>query len=236
MGLRRGDRAGPARRDEGPGPRPQVEAQLRRERLRGRSAEHRRLRDLAVGRQPERGHRPGRRPGLAAAAGQRLLGVRQRRSRSSSPAWSCRWRSTTARRRCSPPSRSSCGRSTWHPMWRGALLEGLKGVVTGGTAAETFDGFALDQMPVAGKTGTAEVDGKADTSVFAAFAPRGRAEARGGRHPPRVRHRRLGCCAPDPPDPRAADRFGWRPPGPPGRAGGWRFRRRARGHGRARRQ
>jgi penicillin-binding protein 2 len=57
------------------------------------------------------------------------------------------------------------------PEWRAALLDGLKGVTTGGTAAGTFDGFPQDQMVVAGKTGTAEVNGKASTSLFTAFAP-----------------------------------------------------------------
>lgn len=40
-----------------------------------------------------------------------------------------------------------------------------------GTAAAAFAGFPLDRVPVAGKTGTAEVDGKGDTALFAAVAP-----------------------------------------------------------------
>ncbi len=56
---------------------------------------------------------------------------------------------------------------------RQSLLDGLIGVTASGegTAASTFRGFPLDSYPVAGKTGTAQVSGKADTAVFAAFAP-----------------------------------------------------------------
>jgi len=56
---------------------------------------------------------------------------------------------------------------------RDPLLAGFKGVVADplGTAFGAFAGFPLDKFPVAGKTGTAEVAGKGDTSVFAAYAP-----------------------------------------------------------------
>jgi penicillin-binding protein 2 len=48
----------------------------------------------------------------------------------------------------------------------------LQGVVKGdGTAAGTFAGFPLNQVCVEGKTGTAQVAGLNDTSVFASFAP-----------------------------------------------------------------
>jgi penicillin-binding protein 2 len=59
------------------------------------------------------------------------------------------------------------------PAHRQALLDGLIGVTTqeGGTATTTFSGFPNDTYPVAGKTGTAEVDQKADTALFAAFGP-----------------------------------------------------------------
>ena len=59
------------------------------------------------------------------------------------------------------------------PEYRDALLEGLIGVTSraGGTAFGTFQGFPLIEFPVAGKTGTAQVNGKADTAVFAAFGP-----------------------------------------------------------------
>lgn len=59
------------------------------------------------------------------------------------------------------------------PGWRDAILQGLVGVTASedGTAYWPFQGFPLDQYPVAAKTGTAQVNGKADTAVFAAFGP-----------------------------------------------------------------
>ncbi|HEY4409041.1 MAG TPA: penicillin-binding protein 2 [Acidimicrobiia bacterium] len=56
---------------------------------------------------------------------------------------------------------------------RQAVLAGLQGAVSSreGTAAEAFAGFPLDRVPVEGKTGTAQVIGKADTSLFVAVAP-----------------------------------------------------------------
>lgn len=50
---------------------------------------------------------------------------------------------------------------------------GLSGVTTegGGTATGVFADWPSDMVPVAGKTGTAEVEGKGDTSWFASFAP-----------------------------------------------------------------
>jgi len=49
--------------------------------------------------------------------------------------------------------------------------EGLEQVVTDGTARYVFRGFPLDQIPVAGKTGTAENIGKNDYAFFASYAP-----------------------------------------------------------------
>jgi len=51
------------------------------------------------------------------------------------------------------------------------VQEGLEGVLTGagGTAVAAFAGFPHGECTVAGKTGTAQVRGKADTSVFAAY-------------------------------------------------------------------
>jgi penicillin-binding protein 2 len=59
------------------------------------------------------------------------------------------------------------------PAARQAVLAGLLGAVGSreGTAAAAFAGFPLDRVPVEGKTGTAQVNGKADTSLFAAVAP-----------------------------------------------------------------
>jgi len=56
---------------------------------------------------------------------------------------------------------------------REPLLAGFRGVVSDpkGTAFGAFAGFPLDKFPVAGKTGTAEVAGKGDTSLFVAYAP-----------------------------------------------------------------
>ena len=59
------------------------------------------------------------------------------------------------------------------PDLRTPLLDGLVGVTSaeGGTATGVFAGFPHDTFPVAGKTGTAQVNGKADTALFAAFGP-----------------------------------------------------------------
>jgi penicillin-binding protein 2 len=51
------------------------------------------------------------------------------------------------------------------------LQDALVGVVTEGTAKGAFTGFPLRQWPVAGKTGTAEVFGRGDTSWFVSYAP-----------------------------------------------------------------
>ena len=51
------------------------------------------------------------------------------------------------------------------------IRSALAGVVTQGTAASAFGGFPLNQVCVAGKTGTAQIMGKVATSVFASFAP-----------------------------------------------------------------
>ena len=59
------------------------------------------------------------------------------------------------------------------PALRQPILEGLKGVISReeGTAYFAFAGFPNNTFPVAGKTGTAQVNNKHDTAVFAAFAP-----------------------------------------------------------------
>ncbi|MFN8037203.1 MAG: penicillin-binding protein 2 [Acidimicrobiia bacterium] len=56
------------------------------------------------------------------------------------------------------------------PGARAALLSGLRGVVTDkrGTAAAAFTGFPFSQVPLWGKTGTAEVANRQDTSLFVA--------------------------------------------------------------------
>jgi penicillin-binding protein 2 len=59
------------------------------------------------------------------------------------------------------------------PEWRQALVDGLVGVTTqeGGTAVGAFSGFPHDTYPIAAKTGTAQVSGKAPTAVFGAYGP-----------------------------------------------------------------
>ena len=56
---------------------------------------------------------------------------------------------------------------------RTPIMEGLLGVTSEleGTAHSAFVGFPHEEWPVAGKTGTAEVVGLADNSLFAAFGP-----------------------------------------------------------------
>jgi penicillin-binding protein 2 len=51
------------------------------------------------------------------------------------------------------------------------IRSALGDVVTQGTAAGAFAGFPFSQVCVAGKTGTAQVQGLNSTSVFASFAP-----------------------------------------------------------------
>jgi len=57
------------------------------------------------------------------------------------------------------------------PQTLAYIRSALAGVVTQGTAAGAFGGFPLNQVCVAGKTGTAQVEGGKSTSVFASFAP-----------------------------------------------------------------
>jgi len=52
------------------------------------------------------------------------------------------------------------------------VSQALTGVVKGkGTAAATFNGFPVDRIPVAGKTGTSEIVGKQPTAWFICYAP-----------------------------------------------------------------
>jgi len=51
------------------------------------------------------------------------------------------------------------------------IEEGLYLVVKEGTAASRFLGFPLDELPIAGKTGTAEFVGKQNFGWFASYAP-----------------------------------------------------------------
>ncbi len=57
------------------------------------------------------------------------------------------------------------------------IEDGLVQVVnTGGTAASVFSDFPLDEIPIAGKTGTAEFFGRQDYAWFASYAPVGNPE------------------------------------------------------------
>jgi len=57
------------------------------------------------------------------------------------------------------------------------IEDGLVQVVgTGGTAAGAFTGFPLNEIPMAGKTGTAEFYGRQDYAWFASYAPVGNTE------------------------------------------------------------
>lgn len=58
---------------------------------------------------------------------------------------------------------------------RAAIEQGLAGAIRNedGTAAAAFAGFPLDRFPIAGKTGTAQVTGKQDSAIFAAYGPVG---------------------------------------------------------------
>ncbi|MGW0485591.1 penicillin-binding protein 2 [Nonomuraea sp. NPDC003214] len=51
------------------------------------------------------------------------------------------------------------------------IKNALSQVASDGTAAGAFAGFPMDKVRIGGKTGTAEVWGKKDTSWFASFAP-----------------------------------------------------------------
>ncbi len=54
-----------------------------------------------------------------------------------------------------------------------AVDAALATVPAAGTAAAAFNGFPLDRVPVAGKTGTADIPPKAPFAWFASFAPAG---------------------------------------------------------------
>ena len=51
------------------------------------------------------------------------------------------------------------------------IRDALADVITQGTGAPAFVGFPLSKLQIAGKTGTAQVEGKVATSVFVSFAP-----------------------------------------------------------------
>lgn len=63
------------------------------------------------------------------------------------------------------------GRLPLSPVERAYIKGALSQVPSDGTAAGAFAGFPMNKVRIGGKTGTAEVYGKADTSWFASFAP-----------------------------------------------------------------
>ena len=130
--------------------------------------------DVARGRQRQHRHRPGRGAGHAAPARQRLRHLRQRRhpvlAQRRPPMVEAGTGAPTTgpahdRTPGDPPDRRS------RPSGATPILDGLIGVTTasGGTAGRAFAGFP--NWTVAGKTGTAQVNDKADTALFAAFGP-----------------------------------------------------------------
>src|SRR5450759_4491889 len=70
---------------------------------------------------------------------------------------------------------------TIDPTIRQNVVNALMRVVQGnGTAAATFEGFPVAQIPVAGKTGTSEIAGKQPTAWFVCFALAGEQCGHGG--------------------------------------------------------
>lgn len=63
------------------------------------------------------------------------------------------------------------GPTDLNPDHRAAIMSGLAQVPVSGTAASPFSGFPTDEFPIAGKTGTAQVTGKQDTSLFVGITP-----------------------------------------------------------------
>ena len=127
---------------------------------------------LAHRRQRQHGHRPGRRAGDPAAAGQRLRHLRQRRHplrAADRPAGRRRYQTGQVTQEFAPEV--AAAGATCRPRCASRCSTGLVGVPRSGTATRAFAGFPLDDFPIAGKTGTAQVDNKADTAVFTAFGP-----------------------------------------------------------------
>ena len=63
------------------------------------------------------------------------------------------------------------GQTGLDPNHRAVIMSGLSEVPESGTAASPFEGFPFETHSVAGKTGTAEVVGKQDTSLFVGMTP-----------------------------------------------------------------
>ena len=139
-------------------------------------------------------HRPGPARRHAAAAGQRLRHLRQRRhalppahraeravarhpGRRARPAWSTSARAASC---ASIDAQATEHGRACRPTVRGPILQGLVGVIRNyvnghkGTAVEPFRTYNYDAFPIAGKTGTAQDASKLDendTSLFVGFGP-----------------------------------------------------------------
>jgi len=90
------------------------------------------------------------------------------------------WKPTLAKAAISPDGKvvrtyapRKAGTLPVSPQILAYIRDGLHGVASepGGTATGVFADWPNDQIPIAAKTGTAEVEGKGDTSWFASFAP-----------------------------------------------------------------
>ena len=140
-------------------------------------------RRLAHRRQHQPRHRPGRDGGHAAAAGQRLRHVRQRRHGVQPRVVGQGRRRRRARRCARSQPRAGAHASSCRRRSATRSSPGCKGVVSDGkgTAARRLRRVPARPVCVAGKTGTAQVAKKQDTALFVAFAPGREPAVRGGR-------------------------------------------------------
>ena len=117
--------------------------------VRGQPGQDRGLRHLAVRRQPQHGDRPGRRAGHAAAAGQRLRHLRQRRHplRPQLVLQVAKYESDDGR--CRSPSPKPVRTIDMQPDWRAGHPRGAEGRHQhggDGTAAAPSSGFPQDRV------------------------------------------------------------------------------------------
>ena len=125
--------------------------------------------DLVPGRQHLPGRRAGRRRGHAAATRQRVRGVRERRHACGQPHVEAKVvdpNGEVGRRPCAPKAIRHVALRSDDARRDAGGLPGRGQPSPTGTAYQAFQGFPLAQVPVAGKTGTAQVAGKGDTSLF----------------------------------------------------------------------
>ena len=72
-----------------------------------------------------------------------------------------------------PVERREIRRVSFDPNLYTQMMSGFQGAIADpkGTAYQAFAGFPLNTIPVAGKTGTAQVKDKGDTSIFVGMFP-----------------------------------------------------------------